>query len=1183
MQTGKLAFYLSIISILAFALAWGVIAQEPPPPASSPTPQPYLDQTLLDQLGQVTQGRVQVSYHAQTGKVRFIGTDAQHPISQAGAQPEQAARAFLGAYGQLLGLNDEAEELRVMRSTAADAGRSFLRFQQVYQGTPVLGGELIVQMDAAKNVVSVNGEILPAPKVNTVAGIGVDEARRKALEMAVKQYGLTPGALTTTEPELWIYDPALLGAPGPRMTALVWRVEVKAGELDPVKELVLVDAHSGIVHLHFNQIETAKYRRIYDNLNDSSYGLPGRGPVRVEGQGAMGITDVDKAYDFAGDVYDFYARFHGRDSLDGAGMQLISTVRYCEQGQTCPFANAFWNGSQMVYGQGYSSADDVVGHEMTHGVTNHESRLFYYRQSGAINEALSDIWGEFIDRTNGKGNDSAGVKWLVGEDMSGGAIRSMSNPPAYGDPDRMGSYNYVCSSSDNGGVHTNSGVANKAAYLMTDGGSFNGYTISGIGITKTAMIFYEVQTNLLTSASDYADLYNGLQQACTDMIDSAVSAVGQTVTVDDSIRYTASYTLYVPMIMKKYRQTGITAADCQQVRNALDAVEMAAQPSGCSATHAPVCPTGHIVSNIFFDDLENPNSGRWTRVATVGSNAWSYPQNPNPLSRYGIDATYATSGQYNFFGYDQPATADYDIRMTSSVALPGGTTPYLHFNHAYDFEGAYDGGVVEYSTNGGSTWTDADSLFTDNGYDGAIFNYSGSTNPLRWRRAFVWGSYGYTSSRLNLGALAGQNVRFRFRIGADRTGDNWGWFIDDVRIYTCVLPPAPAAPVLSSISNSDNDGNYNVTWGAVSGATSFTLQEDDNAGFPNPTARYTGPGVSWSASNQPNGMYYYRVLASNAGGNSGWSNVQPTTVSVLPPAAPALNSINNPDGDGNYAVTWNAVSGASSYTLQEDDDLGFSSPTTRFTGSATSWSASNHVTGTYYYRAQASNSGGASGWSNTQSVTITVAPVGWTTIINENFEGSFPGTAWKVYDSDGATNGEYYWAKRTCRPYAGGYSGWVVGGGASGALLGCSANYPNYADSMMTYGPFDLTDATAADLSFKLWMNAESTFDIVCRAASINGVDYYGTCTSGNTSGWVDRVLDLSAVYMLGDLRGQPDVWIMLEFYSDSLNVLTEGAYVDNITLRKCTLPMCMGMSDTESLTGDGRVVEFPRTVTLLR
>src|SRR3990172_13390344 len=151
----------------------------------------------------------------------------------------------------------------------------------------------------------------------------------------------------------------------------------------------------------------------------------------------------------------------------------------------------------MVYGDGslktepqstwigFPMADDVVGHELTHGVTQYESNLFYYYQSGAINESFSDLWGEFIDLTNLTGSDGPSDRWLMGEDVTNyGAIRDMENPPAFGDPDRMLSANYYKGAGDRGGVHINSGVNNKAVFLMTDGGTFNGYTVGALGIDK---------------------------------------------------------------------------------------------------------------------------------------------------------------------------------------------------------------------------------------------------------------------------------------------------------------------------------------------------------------------------------------------------------------------------------------------------------------------------------------------------------------------------------------------------------------------------------------------------------------------------------------------------------------------------------------------------------------------------
>jgi len=175
----------------------------------------------------------------------------------------------------------------------------------------------------------------------------------------------------------------------------------------------------------------------------------------------------------------------------------------------------------------------------------------------------------------------------------------------------------------------------------------------------------------------------------------------------------------------------------------------------------------------------------------------------------------------------------------------------------------------------------------------------------------------------------------------------------------------------------------------------------------------------------------------------------------------------------------------------------------------------------------------------------------WTNIMTENFEGNFPG-AWNVFDN-AAGYGEYYWGKRNCRPYAGSYSGWAVGGGADGGSLSCGANYPNNAKSWMIYGPFDLSSATDAELLFWYWNLSESNYDYLFWGASINGSSFYGLRTSGDSGGWKNVNFDLTNVYTLGDLRGQPAVWIAFVFTSDPSLTYAEGAYVDDIVLRKVT------------------------------
>ena len=738
---GRLQIWAGLVGVIILVAA---ISQWASAAAIEPH-HPQAQQDLLQALQQAAGGEIRLSHHSETGKVRFLGAMtktgiANSSFSEGNLTADQTARSFLSQYGSLFGVADAHRDLSLMNERALDDGRSVVRYQQTYQGIPVLAGELMVQMNSGKSILSVNGEILPDIELDVTPVVAAETARQLALEKAAKDRGYEVSQLQVSEPELWIYDRALLGGPGPDFSSLVWRTEVTGVELLPIRELVLVDAHTGVIALNFNQVHMAKDRKTYDAGNTNT--LPGT-LRRSEGQGPVGDADVDNAHDYAGDTYDFFMNQHGRDSLDDAGMTLISTTDYCRPGASCPYANAFWNGVQMAYGDGFASADDVVGHELAHGFTEYTSNLLYYFQSGAINESFSDVWGEFVDLTNNSGTDDEDVRWQMGEDIPGfGAIRNMKDPTIFGDPDRIGSPNYYCGESDTGGVHWNSGVNNKAVYLMVDGDTFNGQTITAMGIPKVADLYYEVQTNHLTSGSNYADLYDALIQA--------------------------SFTL------------GYTAAERQNIQKALLAVEMNQAPCG-NDPEPPVCPAGTSPLYVFNDNMENVASGNWTTGAIIGANHWYSPQIPNNVPPfYKWINFYANSGQYHLWGFSQANTADYFARMTNGVVIPA--NGYLRFAHDWNFEDVFDGGVVEYSVNGGS-WTDAGSLFTHNGYNGTIS--SGYGNPLGGRSAFIFESYGYTTSRLNLSSLAGKNVRFRFRIGTDSLFDDYGWFVDDVQIYSC--------------------------------------------------------------------------------------------------------------------------------------------------------------------------------------------------------------------------------------------------------------------------------------------------------------------------------------------------------------------------------------------------------------
>jgi bacillolysin len=718
-----------------------------------------------------------LAYHEETGKVRFLSVPADQAIERprsVGAQAtvSESARGFLGEYGSLFGLRSAQNDVRVSQERLVGQ-QHVVRFQQQYQQVPILGGELVVQLNGRKQLLSIHGEVLPDIQLDVTPKVSAERALDRAVTQVVKQYGAKAQQVWASEPALWIYNPALLGGPGVRSNNLVWRIELRGDGIDqPFRELVLVNAHTGIVDLHFNQLSNAKHRRVCDaksipdnDGDESNECISDAMAVRVEGDGPYGDSDVDLAYDYSGDTYDYFFDNFGRDSLDDQGFELVSVVKYCTN--RCPFQNAFWNGEQMTYGAGFASADDVVAHELSHGFIEFTANLFYYYQSGAINESLADIFGEFVDLSNGAGDDSNAARWQIGEDLpqSIGVIRDMADPSRLGDPDRMNSPVYVkdFDGEDNGGVHTNSGVGNKTAYLITDGGTFNGHTILGLGQEKAQQIYYYVTTNLLTSASNYADLGSALGLACQTLIG----------------------------------EHGITAEDCQQVDAAVTATELLQQPKAAPTPQASICAGDLPINDIFFDDMEDTASGNWQSQALAGDNMWFYPSFPNAID---YPAYYATSGTEAIWGYADGGTAarpispaDYVIYNRNVINVPSGA--YLHFRHSYDFEAYiisgtqqnFDGGVLEYSTNGGASWQDSSNLISENGYNGTINGlFEGeNNNPLLRRNAFVGPSNGYISSRYDLSSLSGQQVQFRFRIGVDELIDDYGWFIDDFRVYTC--------------------------------------------------------------------------------------------------------------------------------------------------------------------------------------------------------------------------------------------------------------------------------------------------------------------------------------------------------------------------------------------------------------
>lgn len=263
-----------------------------------------------------------------------------------------------------------------------------------------------------------------------------------------------------------------------------------------------------------------KRRTVYDAQNGRT--LPGK-LVRGEGDHPVRDVAVNEAYDGAGKTYDFYSKVYDRNSVDDRGLRLDSTVHY-----DIDFDNAQWNGRQMIYGDGdrrvfnrFTRCLDVIGHELTHGVTQYTAALQYADQSGALNEHFSDVFGILVKQYSLKQTANKS-DWLIGAGLftsrvNGAAIRSMKAPgtayddPAIGkDPQPAHMRNYKRMRSDNGGVHINNGIPNHAFYLVAT-------LLGGKAWEVAGKIWYLTLTRKLGPSAQFRDCAAATWQAAGEL------------------------------------------------------------------------------------------------------------------------------------------------------------------------------------------------------------------------------------------------------------------------------------------------------------------------------------------------------------------------------------------------------------------------------------------------------------------------------------------------------------------------------------------------------------------------------------------------------------------------------------------------------------------------------------------
>ncbi|TWT25730.1 M4 family metallopeptidase [Planomicrobium sp. CPCC 101110] len=485
---------------------------------------------------------------SETGLPNFIAGKLTVPSQD---KPDEIVRSYLAEKAKLYSIeNPRAESFEIISETTDELGFTNLKLQQLYNGIPVAGSVLSAHIDKTGVLTAVSGNLVPVSLLETVGTSAflppAKAAAAVSADLAAK-LGSAPKIVQAENPSLVIFVEA-------GKARLAYSSEVEFLDPEPGNMRYFIDAENAGILTAYNQIHqvdpvgkdaVAAGKGLRGDKKSVQTVKNGEGTFLMDRTRGKGILTYDganllelpgklwkdgdgvfnKAYDgaavdahvYAGQTYDYFKTLHGRTSYDGKGARVISTVHYGTD-----YNNAFWSGSQMVYGDGdgilfspLSGSLDVVAHELTHAVTASTANLVYQGDSGAINESISDVFGALVEGHYGKRPD-----WLIGEDIytpkqKGDALRSLADPTVQGQPDH---YTKIYRGTDDyGGVHINSGIGNKAAFLMANGGTHYSVTVEGIGAGKTGKVLYRTLSQYLTPNTTYRQYQAAAVQAATDL------------------------------------------------------------------------------------------------------------------------------------------------------------------------------------------------------------------------------------------------------------------------------------------------------------------------------------------------------------------------------------------------------------------------------------------------------------------------------------------------------------------------------------------------------------------------------------------------------------------------------------------------------------------------------------------
>lgn len=485
-----------------------------------------------------------MKYNDRFGTPQFISGNLTEP---SGLDKNEILFNYLDKEKDLFKFDGNADKnFKIEEKNVDSLGYTFYRLQQMYNNTPIFGFTQTVHINQQGVITAVSGVVAPNLDKDSNLKLTKKISEKTALDTAIADLGFTPEFEVEPTSSLVVY------VDNDNAAHYSYLINLNFLYPEPGNWTYIIDAVTGDIHLSYNEIDTltgttvtgtgvgvlGDQKSFYSLLSSSTYYLQdntrGNGVLTYDARNrrvtpgylwADADNILNATYDhaavdahyYAGKTYDYYNNVFGRNSFDDNGAQIISTVHYSRS-----YNNAFWNGYQMVYGDGdgtlmieLSGGIDVVAHELTHAVTDYTADLIYQYESGALNESMSDVFGTAVEFYDNRNPD-----WLIGEDIytpltAGDALRSMEDPTLYGDPDHYS--NLYTGTSDNGGVHTNSGIMNKAAYLMSEGGTHYNVTVQGIGIDKMTAIFYRSLTQYLTASSNFSHMRSAAVQSATDL------------------------------------------------------------------------------------------------------------------------------------------------------------------------------------------------------------------------------------------------------------------------------------------------------------------------------------------------------------------------------------------------------------------------------------------------------------------------------------------------------------------------------------------------------------------------------------------------------------------------------------------------------------------------------------------